>query len=212
MTVEIAGLTMAYGRRARILDGVDFHAAGGQLTGIMGPSGSGKSTLLYVVGLLLRPQSGRIVLDGIDVSRFGDWKRSRIRSEHVGFVFQDAALDYSRTVLDNVVEPTVYAPRRPRGRRERARQLLSSVGVELDPGRKPGQVSGGQAQRIGLCRALMTTPSIILADEPTGNLDDTNATVVIDLLRDAAAEGATVVVATHDPRVTERCDRVHRLA
>jgi putative ABC transport system ATP-binding protein/lipoprotein-releasing system ATP-binding protein len=137
-----------------------------------------------------------------------DRERSLLRSERIGFVFQDAALDSTRSVLDNVAEGGLYAGLDRRQSERRARQLLNRFGVELRDDHKPGQVSGGQAQRVGLCRALVKHPRIILADEPTGNLDQVSADVVLDALSEQAGEGATVIVASHDPNVTSRAGAV----
>lgn len=180
----------------------------GTTTAITGPSGLGKSTLLYLLGLMLRPQSGKVRFDGQEVSQLSDAGRSRFRAEHIGFVFQDAALDQDRTVLENVMEGAIYA-RIPRDIAEvRALALLERYGVEARWAHRPGEISGGQAQRIALCRALLTEPSIVLADEPTGNLDEDSSDVVLDGLADAAGNGAVVAIATHDPRVTGRTCRV----
>lgn len=198
-----------------------YHASGEELFGgltqefeagvfsvVTGLSGKGKSTLLYLLGLLLTPSSGAIELGGASTSGLSDRERSLLRSERIGFVFQDAALDSTRSVLDNVVEGGLYAGVDRRQAERRARQLLDRFGVELRDDHKPGEVSGGQAQRVGLCRALVKHPKIILADEPTGNLDKTSAGVVLDALSEQAAKGATVVVASHDPHVVERAGAV----
>ena len=173
------------------------------VTVVGGPSGCGKSTLLYLLGLMLTPHTGRVVLDGIDASSLPDMARSRLRASHVGFVFQDAVLDPSRTVLDNVTEGGLYAGIAAAECRSRARELMQEFGITARETHRPGEVSGGQAQRVALCRALLKRPRLILADEPTGNLDVESAEVVWSALYAAAASGATVVVATHDPRRLE---------
>jgi ABC-type lipoprotein export system ATPase subunit len=207
MTVEFRGVTFAYrGSAHPVLDTVDFVAERGSLTAVVGPSGCGKSTLLYIAGLMLRTRAGVVALNGTDTTFLADWERSRLRAKSVGFVFQDAALDPTRSVLDNVLEPTVYRGDWSRDRRMKALHLLHQLGVELEPRRRPGQLSGGQAQRVALCRAMIGDPSVVLADEPTGNLDDKNARSVVDVLDGCAKRGATVVVVTHDPRVIGRCD------
>lgn len=194
-------LGFAYGSGARaILSGFDRAFLHGGLTVITGPSGCGKSTLLYLLGLMLSPTSGHIRWGGVDVAGLADADRSRLRAEHIGFVFQDAMLDPSRTILDNITEGGLYAGVAPGDSRERARQLLERFGVEEHPERRPGEISGGQAQRVALCRALLKSPRLILADEPSGNLDDASADVVWRALFDAADAGATVIVATHDRR------------
>lgn len=170
----------------------------GDVTVITGPSGCGKSTLLYLLGLMLTPTAGRIRWDGSEVSALSDAERSRLRAEQVGFVFQDALLDPSRTILDNVTEGGLYAGMRREASRERALRLLERFGVEQRADHRPGEISGGQAQRVALCRALLKDPRLILADEPSGNLDEASADVVWGALFAAATAGATVVVATHD--------------
>ena len=179
----------------------------GTVTALTGPSGSGKSTLLYLLGLMLRPHAGRVLLDGTPVEGRTDGDRARLRAHRFGFVFQDAALDATRTVLDNVVETALYRrqPRQPAV--AAARTLMRRFGVDLRATHKPGQISGGQAQRIALCRALLAAPPVVLADEPTGNLDPATSRTVIAALREHAAGGAAVVIATHDPAVVAQCDR-----
>lgn len=181
--------------------------APGEVTAITGPSGRGKSTVLYLLGLMLRPQEGSVVFRGVDVGDLSDRERSWLRASAYGFVFQDAALDPTRTVLDNVVETALYRGEDPDSMKSRAGELLERFGVSLRAGAKPGQVSGGQAQRIALCRALLGMPTVILADEPTGNLDSESADLVIETFHQEARRGATVVVVTHDARVAERCHR-----
>ncbi len=191
-----------------IFDGLTHEFDAGVFSVVTGRSGRGKSTLLYLLGLLLSPSDGGISLDGVAATDLSDRERSLLRSERIGFVFQDAALDSTRSVLDNVVEGGLYAGLSRRQAEPRARQLLDRFGVQLRDDHKPGEVSGGQAQRVGLCRALVKGPSIILADEPTGNLDETSARVVLDALSEEATAGATVIVASHDPTVAERAGAV----
>ncbi len=179
------------------------------VTAMTGPSGCGKSTRLYLLSLMLRISSGAIDLDGARVDDLRDVQRAQLRAERFGFVFQDAAVDASRSVIDNILEGTLYRGQRARAHRDRAMQLLDELGVAVPPGRKPGQVSGGQGQRIATCRALLGRPAIILADEPTGNLDPDSAAVVLGALRRHADDGGTVVVVTHDPVVAAWAD--HRL-
>jgi ABC-type lipoprotein export system ATPase subunit len=181
----------------------------GTMTALTGPSGRGKSTLLYVLGAMLRPSRGQVCLDGQDVSRLSDRARSKVRAQTVGFLFQDAQLDQRRSVMANVLEGAVY-----RGMRRdtaEAKRLLDSLGVNVEPARRATALSGGQAQRIALCRALLGRPPIILADEPTGNLDPQNAQVVEGALRAHAVAGACVVIVTHDLALAARCDVEHAL-
>ncbi|TFD49589.1 ABC transporter ATP-binding protein [Cryobacterium frigoriphilum] len=208
-TVRLAahGITFGYVPSAPILTewSADFHA--GEVVAITGPSGRGKSTLLYVLGLMLKPTAGQVSINGADVAHQRDADRASLRANQYGFVFQDAALDATRTVLDNIIETTLYrgTPRGPAIRR--AQELMDQFGVALRAGAKPGQVSGGQAQRIALCRALLNDPQILLADEPTGNLDPASSDLVVDALHAQAHSGAAVIVVTHDPALVARCDR-----
>lgn len=194
-----------------LFGGLTHAFARGAVTAVTGPSGRGKSTLLYVVGLMLRPSAGTVDIDGRAVAGLPDDQRSGLRARRIGFVFQDAVLDGSRTVLDAVLEPALYAGRTRREATGPAVALLSAMGVEHRSGHRPGQISGGQAQRVAVCRALINRPDVVLADEPTGNLDRTNAEGVLDALGRAAGTGCTVVVATHDPFVLGRADAVLEL-
>ena len=198
-------LWFGYGPRSDpILRGFEHEFARGSVTVVTGASGHGKSTLLYLLGLLLSPVQGRVVIDGSDAGLLSDSGRSALRARLIGFVFQDAALDVTRSVLDNVVEGALYAGVSRRTASMRAEDLLRRFGVHLRAEGKPGEVSGGQAQRVGLCRALIKEPKIILADEPTGNLDAASSEVVLEALWKAAEDGTTVVVASHDPAVIAR--------
>lgn len=205
----VSDLRFRYHRGAdELFDGLSHSFAAGSVSVLSGPSGSGKSTLLYLLGLLLTPTAGGVSVDGVEVAPLGDAARSALRARHVGFVFQDAALDQTRPILDNVVEGGLYAGMSRRDAEQRARVLLDRFGVDLPPERRPGEISGGQAQRVGLCRALVKSPRVILADEPTGNLDAESASVVLGALWDAAGEGATVVISTHDQQIVGEADDV----
>ncbi|MBF0671343.1 MAG: ABC transporter ATP-binding protein [Salinibacterium sp.] len=205
--IEARDITFGYDSAHPLLDGFTESFSRGEVTAVTGPSGRGKSTLLYILGLMLRPTGGKVVIGGVDVTSLTDLERSRFRAHMFGFVFQDAALDASRTVMDNVVETALYRNDSRRVTQERARELLSQFGVELRANAKPGQVSGGQAQRIALCRALLNSPPILLADEPTGNLDPASAAAVVDAFHSHARTGASVIVVTHDPGLVAQCDR-----
>lgn len=206
--IAAEALTFGYRRGEPIIDALSLEMPAGAMTAITGRSGRGKSTLLYLFGLLLSPQAGSLRINDRSVSTLNDPQRSLLRGQQIGFVFQDAVLDASRTVLANVLEGVAFTG----GSREvatmRALRLLRQMEVEVDPSRKPGQISGGQAQRVALCRALLPAPSIILADEPTGNLDGESAATVVSRLQQEGQAGACVVVATHDPRVLAACDDV----
>jgi len=204
-------LTFGYDDRSSLLDGWSHEFRGGEVVAITGPSGRGKSTLLYLLGLMHRPRDGRVVLDGEDCTALTDAQRARLRAHRFGFVFQDAALDATRSVLDNVLETSLYRGVPKSSLLTRARELLDRFDVELRAEAKPGQVSGGQAQRIALCRSLLNDPRVLLADEPTGNLDESSADVVTEAFREHARGGAAVVVVTHDLALAARCDRIVEL-
>lgn len=207
--IEARDLTFSYRRGATpVLDGVDAVLEPGAVTALTGPSGSGKSTLLYVVALLLRPRGGSLLWDGRAVDGLPDAERSRLRAAHSGFVFQDAMLDPARTVLDNVCESALFAGSDLRSARRRARGLLEELGVDHRADHRPGEISGGQAQRVALCRALLEDPQVIFADEPTGNLDHESAEVVWQTLVARARQGAVVALATHDRGLVARSDHV----
>jgi lipoprotein-releasing system ATP-binding protein len=211
--ITIEELGFAYGRGATpVFHGLSHTFLPGTVTALSGESGKGKSTLLYLLGLLLRPSSGRLGIHRTEVGNLGDSQRSRMRNSEIGFVFQDASLDPARTILDSVLEPALYSGRRRSGSIGRARALLDEFGVGVRANHRPGEISGGQSQRVAICRALMNEPSIILADEPTGNLDGKNASLVLDLLVEQARNhGKTIIVATHDPRVLARVDVVFEI-
>lgn len=211
--LAVRDLAFAYTRGGEeLFDGLTHNFTPGAVTAVTGPSGRGKSTLLYVLGLMLTPTRGTVLLDGQAVSSAPDATRSRVRAHRVGFVFQDSALDPTRTVLDSVLEPALYAGWSLTAAQVRGRELLDQLGVGDRADHRPGEVSGGQAQRVAVARALVTDPAVVLADEPTGNLDRDNATGVLAALSAAAGTGGgtarTVVVATHDPFVLEHADKV----
>ena len=205
--IEARGITFDYDRDAPILNDWSARFEAGEVVAVTGPSGRGKSTLLYLLGLMLKPGDGEVLVEGESVAGLGDSRRARLRASLFGFVFQDAALDPTRTVLENVIETALYRGDPRDGAQRRARELMAQFGVELRANAKPGQVSGGQAQRIALCRALLNDPRILLADEPTGNLDPASADIVVDAFHAQAKSGASVIVVTHDPALVARCDR-----
>lgn len=178
----------------------------GNVTALTGPSGCGKSTRLYLLALMVRLSAGSVLLDGRRVDDLPDAARSRLRASRFGFVFQDAALDPSRSVLDNVLEAALYRGDDPKALVARAEELLERMQVGVPLRRRPGQLSGGQAQRIAVCRALVGTPDVIFADEPTGNLDPGSAAAVLGMLREQAETGACVVLVTHDPGIAATAD------
>lgn len=209
--LEARDVSFGYGSETRVLEHWSAQFSAGAMTALTGPSGRGKSTLLYLLGLMLQPDEGDILVGGGDLAGLRDADRSSLRAQSYGFVFQDAALDTTRTVLDNVMETALYRGQPRRQAASRAHDLLERFGVDVPAGRRPGQVSGGQAQRIALCRALLSNPRILLADEPTGNLDPMTADVVVHALREHARAGNAVVVVTHSPDVASASDVEIRL-
>lgn len=206
-------LTFAYSAGAApVINDLTMDVPVGAVTTLTGPSGSGKSTLLYLLALMIRPSSGQVLWDGVAVSALSDAQRSRMRAAEVGFIFQDALLDPSRTVLANVCDSALFAGMPHALATVRARELMSRFGVEHRGDHRPGEISGGQAQRVAICRALLTDPRVIFADEPTGNLDEDSAEIVWQALRQHAATGATVIVSTHDKSLAARSDLAIELA
>ncbi len=205
-------LSYAYTPGTLIVDHRTLVFPAGSMTALTGPSGCGKSTLLYLLALMLKPRGGEVCLNGRRVDHLSDAERAHVRAESFGFVFQDAALDPTRSVLDNVTETALYRRTPQFGRaRRRAVELMERFGVDIPPTRKPTQISGGQAQRIALCRALLHAPPVVFADEPTGNLDPVTTMMVVDALREHAHSGMTVVAVTHSPQFAQACDEEIRL-
>jgi putative ABC transport system ATP-binding protein len=194
------------------LRGVTFNIKHGDLVSIMGPSGSGKSTLMNILGCLDLPSSGEYILDGEVVSRLSGDQLASVRNRKVGFVFQSFNLLPRQTALSNVELPMRYSGMNGRGRIERARQMLEAVGLTDRMKHHPPELSGGQQQRVAIARALVNDPAILMADEPTGNLDSRSGKEIMELiLRLNREQGTTVIVVTHDPRVAEQTTRVLRL-
>jgi len=193
------------------LDGIDLVIDRGEHVAIMGPSGSGKSTLLHVLGCLDRPTRGRYRFDGVELGRADEVLRSRFRRERIGFVFQFFHLLGRLDALGNVELPMLLAGVPRRERLERAAAALDAVGLADRRGHRPDQLSGGQRQRVAIARAIVMDPEVVLADEPTGNLDRTSAEEVMGLLERLNAEGRTLIVVTHDPGIASRARRVVRL-
>lgn len=191
-----------------VLKGVSFQARRGQVYAIVGPSGCGKSTLLYLLGLLDRPDGGEIEINGRVMSNHDDLARTAARGEHIGFVFQFHFLMLEFTALENVMMPMRKLGRlSPSAMRDRAHGLLDAVGLGAKTHRLGTQLSGGEQQRVAIARALANQPTILLADEPTGNLDVRNSNLVFDLLTRLAKEnGQAVVLVTHNPEIAQRCD------
>jgi putative ABC transport system ATP-binding protein len=211
--IELDGVTKVYGNgevQVRALGPVDLLVEEGDFVAIMGPSGSGKSTMMNILGCLDVPSDGRYTLDGIDVSKLRDNKLASIRNTRIGFVFQSFNLIARTSAVRNVELPLVYAGVRAQ-RRERALAALERVGLGERAGHMPNELSGGQQQRVAVARALVTNPAIILADEPTGNLDTTSTVEIMRLLEELNEAGRTVVLITHEPEVAEFAKRVVEL-
>ena len=209
--IEATDLTFGYRRGQPVLTGWSGSIEPGEMVAVVGASGSGKSTLLYLLGALVKAWSGSLRIGEVNVERLGDGGRSDLRATTIGFVFQDAMLDPRRSVLDNIVEGAIYRGVDRTAAARRARELLERLDVDVEPGRQATDLSGGQAQRVALCRALLNEPFVLLADEPTGNLDRTNAAAVEGVLREQAAAGGAVVIVSHDEALASRCDRTYRL-
>jgi len=205
------GLRKEYGREAslvRAVDEVDLEVARGETVAIMGPSGCGKSTLLYLLGGLDRATAGEIWLDGQDITRMSERALARLRRDAVGFVFQAFHLMDELTAVENVELPALLAGRSPRAARRRATELLERVGLANRVSFLPTALSGGQRQRVAIARALVADPLVVLADEPTGNLDSTSTRDVLRLFDQLHQAGQTLVIVTHDPRIAATADRM----
>ncbi len=195
----------------RALDGLDMIMESGQFSAILGPSGSGKSTLMHILGFMDNPTSGQFTFEGQDVSRISRLRRAWFRSNRIGFVFQAFNLLPRLSVLDNVLLPVVYSRRRVPDRRALGMAALDRVGMTQRADHIPNQLSGGERQRVAIARALINQPSVILADEPTGNLDSQNVTRVMDLFKELVNEGQTIVIVTHEADVAAYARRVIRM-
>jgi putative ABC transport system ATP-binding protein len=194
------------------LRGVSFVVDAGDFVAIMGPSGSGKTTLLGILGCLDRPTTGSYRLVGKEVSKLSETRRAHVRGERIGFVFQAYNLIPRSTAFKNVELPLVYAGVRAQERRSRALEALAAVGLSERAQHLPSQLSGGEQQRVAIARALVVRPSVVLADEPTGNLDSASAGEVLAILERVNGNGATIVMVTHSGEVAERASRIVRLA
>ncbi len=193
------------------LRGVDLNVPRGHFLALMGRSGSGKSTLLHIMGLLDRPTSGRVLWDGQDVTSFSANRLAELRGRHIGFVFQTFNLVSTLTAWENVELPLVFLGLPARERRAKAQRLLAQVGLEKRLRHMPRQLSGGEQQRVAIARALVADPELILADEPTGNLDSASGQEILQLLSELHRQGRTLVLVTHDPEGAQVAQQVLRL-
>jgi len=213
--LEVRGISRTY-----TLDGIEVQALGhadlsieeGEMVAIIGPSGSGKSTLMHIIGLLDQPSTGEVIVEGQDTAGLTQDQLSMLRNKHIGFVFQSFNLLAKTSAIANVELPMVYAGVPTADRTRRAKAALERVGLEHRLQNHPNQLSGGQQQRVAIARALVNDPAIVLADEPTGNLDSKSGVEVMTMLQELHAEGRTVVLVTHDGRIAQHAERIIRIA
>lgn len=212
--IELRGVNKTYqvgGSPLRALREVELTVAKGEYLSVMGPSGSGKSTLLNMIGLLDRPDSGSYQLDGVNTETLSEEKRARLRAEHIGFIFQAFHLIDRLTSLENIELPLMLTGAPLRQRRETVMEVLAQVGLAAWAKHRPSQLSGGQLQRVAIARAIVMKPHILLADEPTGNLDQASGHEVLEVLENLNREGITLMVVTHDMNLGKRAQRRIRM-
>ncbi len=213
--IETKNLTKVYGKgdlAVTALDNINLEVKRGEFVEVMGPSGSGKTTLLNMVGALDKPTSGEIIIDGIEISKIKESKLYEVRREKVGFIFQSFYLIPTLNALQNVLIPVFPLRKNKKDFEKRAHDLLAKVGLKGKEHRRPNELSGGEQQRVAIARALILDPILILADEPTGNLDTKTGMEIIEIMKDLnQTEKKTFLIVTHDPRITKFCQRVIRL-
>ncbi len=214
MTIRLSSIQKIYKvgvERVHALRGVDLEIKRGEFVAIMGSSGSGKSTLMNILGCLDRPSNGEYVLNGKPVAKMGASALAEVRNQEIGFVFQSFELLPRSSALQNVMLPLIYSPKRWLGARKRARHALERVGLGERVKHRPNQLSGGQRQRVAIARALVNEPSILLADEPTGNLDSKTSEEIIALFKRLHSDGQTIVIVTHEEDIAGHAERIVRL-
>lgn len=209
--IEIKGVTKTYRLGDEVLNALDnlsLDIQQGEFVAITGPSGSGKSTLANIIGGLDKPTSGTVMVDGSDLAHMRDAKLSSYRNHHIGFVFQSFNLQGTQTALENVMLPLIFSRVKAKDRKARAAECLQAVGLGERLNHRPSQLSGGQRQRVAIARALAVKPSIIIADEPTGNLDSARGEEILHLLKDLNEQGITLIVITHDMSIARQAGRI----
>jgi len=212
--ITLTGITKQYqmgDQTVHALQGIDLHIERNELVAFIGASGSGKSTMMNIVGCLDRPSAGTYFLNGKDVATMASDDLAQVRNEEIGFIFQSFHLLPRHTALDNVAQPLIYRGIPPSERKRMAREALVHVGLGERMHHRPNELSGGQRQRVAIARALVGKPSILLADEPTGNLDSATTREIMALIKDVHHNGQTVVMVTHEPDIAGQCQRIVRL-
>lgn len=212
--IEIKNVTKTYklgGEILNALDNISLTIPSGEFVAITGPSGSGKTTLANIISGLDKPNSGSVIVDNQDISHLSDSKLSAYRNKYIGFVFQSFNLQGTQTAMENIMMPLIFAKLKSRDRKKRAIECLQAVGLGDRLKHKPYQLSGGQRQRVAIARALAVKPSVLIADEPTGNLDSARGAEILKLLKDLNGQGITLVIITHDENIAKQAQRIIKI-